>query len=59
MLVVNKLTKPGNTRRVELNPDRVVVTLYDHTEIIYVSTKSVNNIPQEAQFTPEVANARL
>jgi hypothetical protein len=57
--VVNKLTKPGNMRRIELSPDRVVVTLYDHTEITYVSTKPVNNIPQELQFTPEVANARL
>lgn len=41
MRVVNKLTKPGDIRRVDLNPDTVRVIFYDNTEKIYH-----NNEPQ-------------
>jgi hypothetical protein len=35
-LVVNKITKPGDIRRVDLEPDKVTVTLYDHKQITYI-----------------------
>jgi hypothetical protein len=59
MLVVNKLTKPGNMRRIEITPEKVTVTLYDHTELTFENVKRVNTVPADIQFTPEVANARL
>ena len=56
MLVVNKLTKPGNTRRIELTPEKVTVTLYDHTELTFENVKRVNPIPSDIQFTPELSH---
>lgn len=35
MRVVNKLTKPGDIRRVDLTPDIVRVAFYDGTERVY------------------------
>ena len=35
MRVVNKLTKPGDIRRIDLNPDFVRVVFSDNTEKIY------------------------
>lgn len=35
MLVVNKLTKPGDIRRVDLEPDTVLVHLYGGKEKVY------------------------
>jgi hypothetical protein len=35
MRVVNNLTKPGDIRRVDLNPDTVRVVFHDNTERVY------------------------
>lgn len=40
MLVVNRLTVPGNIRRVELSPDTVRIVLSDGTEKVYVCGRS-------------------
>jgi len=36
MLLVNKLTRPGGIRRLDLYPDRIKVILSDGTEKVYV-----------------------
>ncbi len=39
MRVVNNLTKPGDIRRVDLNPDTVRVLLADGTERVYTNNE--------------------
>lgn len=54
MLLVNKLTRPGGIKRIELHPDTVRVVLTDGVEKIYY-----NNEPREAtleQPSEEVHN---
>ena len=40
MLLINKLTKPGGIKRVELHPDTVQIVLSDGTELIYKGNKT-------------------
>jgi hypothetical protein len=40
MIIVNKLTKPGDIRRVDLTPDTVRVVLQDGTERVYTDNRS-------------------
>lgn len=39
MLLVNKLTEPGNIKRIELRPDTVRVVLWDGSEHMYYDNK--------------------
>ena len=50
MLVVNKLTKPGDIKRIELGADSIRVILIDRTERIY----SINEVYQEQEKEDKV-----
>ena len=45
MLVINRLTKPGDIKRIELGTESIRVILTDHTERLY----SINEIHQEKE----------
>ena len=39
MLLINRLTKPGGIKRIELRPDIVRIFLQDGTERIYIDNR--------------------
>lgn len=49
MLVINKITAPGNIKRIEIRPESVRVTLADGTEQIYhkATAKAAYTAPED------------
>ena len=48
MIVNNRLTEPGDIRRVDISPDTVRIVLYDRTERVY--TNNAHREIEQADF---------
>lgn len=50
MLVNNRLTKPGEIRRIDLTPDNIRITMRDGTERVYTGnrTREINQADYNA-----------
>jgi len=58
MLLINKLTKPGGIKRIELHPDTVRIVLRDGTERIYTDNELRYRDQSDYGYLDAMANMR-